>query len=221
MQTQSASPSTSASYLSMARRHSPWRATRTVLQAAILLLTITIAHSKSIAFPEIGEGAISLKNTTIRRSGGNSTCIIVGCDSRMTPTSEHFWNFYRKSGYVTTQMRFETLWHKGVRGAPNWCRIPTVIHELRRYPGARVLYIDTDTRVDFRAWCNMQSLDAKAPIIMNSAFRNAPSVQPDYTVHGSQVQTNAFIAAPGKLGIHAMKRWENAYYSGMYQDQGT
>lgn len=192
----------------------------------LFLAGLMLFHSvTSLPLPKedtrIGMGAIYMNKTSVRTSTGNSSCIIVGCDSRKLPSSEHFWNFYSKSGYVTTFIQFDSLFHKETRGAPHWCRVPAVIRELNRVPNARVLYADIDTRVDFREWCDMEGLGENAPIIMNSVFRRTPFVQRDYTAYGSQVQSNAFVVEPGNTGINAMKRWEDSYYFGDYQDQGA
>lgn len=203
-------------------RFSPFREVRKVVSALIFFLSLTAVHSiQTASFPQIGTGSITLNNTSVRTVGGDSSCIIVGCDSRNASDSDYWWHFYSKAGYVTTQIHFEKLLHNGEEGAPHWCRIPTVIRALQQKTQSRVLYVDTDTRVDVNLWCKFESLGDKAPIIVNSAVRNTLEVHDDYTVHGTQVQTNAFVASPGRIGIKAMRRWEKSYYSGDYQDQGA
>lgn len=211
-------------YLSspFAHRFNPFRAVRKLISALILLLSLTAVEAiQTASLPKVGTGSIVLNNTSVRTVGGDSSCIIVGCDSRNLSDSDYWWDFYSKAGYVTTQIRFEKLLHNGEEGAPHWCRIPTVIRALQRKARSRVLYVDTDTRVDVNLWCKFESLGKNAPIIVNSAVRNALEVHKDYTVHGTQAQTNAFVASSGHIGMKAMRRWEKSYYSGDYQDQGA
>lgn len=214
---------------SFARQASPERPRRCSIPFLLFFFAYFAArcaqaqNSTTVSITEIGGGAITLQNNSVRTSAGNNSCIIVGCDSRNSRAGMYWWNFYSKTEYVTTQIRFDGLLHKGKPVSPNWCRIPSVIHELERFPGSRVLYIDTDTRVNYTHWCNTspRALGPMAPIIMNSVYRKVKNLQPEYTVYGTQVQTNVFLAAPGDVGVKAMRRWEDLYHSRMYQDQGA
>lgn len=161
---------------------------------------------------------LRLENVTFRRAKGESSmCRIVACASRSTPGIDTFFKYYSQSTFSVTVVQFSRVMtgRKSVR--PNWCCVPAVIDELRRYPNARVLFLDIDTKVDPAEWCALP----RAPIVMNSLYREKALKLKDYTLFGTHVQSNAFITDSGNNGMSAMIRWERNFYVGTFQDQGA
>lgn len=167
----------------IARQANPGRPRRCSIPLLLLFFTFFAArcaqaqNSTTVSIVEIGGGATTLQNNSVRTSAENNSCIVVGCDSRISLAEMNWWDFYSKTEYVTTQIHFDGILYRGKPVSPNWCRIPSVVHELERFPGSRVLYIDTETRVNYTHWCNTspRALGPKAPIIVNSVYRNRSS----------------------------------------------
>lgn len=166
---------------------------------------------------------VSAETTTL---AGDDSCIIVACYNDGADGIGSFWDYYKEFGYTVRKVKFKHMLAVGKQKtiAP-WCRIPTVKQTLKHFPEARVLYLDLDTLVNPKIWCNLPDDKQHAPIVMNSLTRSDQwkHVQPDqYVVHGAQVQANAFIVTSGEYGMKAMDRWERSYDAKVVMaDQGV
>lgn len=158
---------------------------------------------------------------SVQRVKRNSSCILVGCASFGTPGMKYFWDFYSTFGYSVAVTTFTRLTHSDMKAHPAWCRLPAVHKELASNPNSKVIYMDVDTLANLNTWCNLPGLGEHAPMIMNSLHRAKPAGNEYFTVHGSQIQSNAFITAPGKFGQGAIDRWSHFYGSYGVLDQGS
>lgn len=163
----------------------------------------------------------TFENLSSRHLQLNSSCIVVGCFSHGTVGVDFFWNYYSKKGYTLTLFSFSSIKVGNRHVHPTWCRIPAVMKEKARNPEARVLYIDIDTLADVDLWCNMPYLGEHTPIVMTSLFRLKPEPARKFTVHGTQVQANLFIVAPGRYGMNAMNRWDSSFGFHEMREQGS
>lgn len=163
---------------------------------------------------------LRMRGTHVRRLKGDSKCTIVACHTPGAPGAREFWAHYSKSGFSMAAVEFDVVSRNEVPVAIPWCRIPSVIGELQRTPGTRVLYLDLDTKIDPKLWCELPVGQA-APIVMNSYRRTKEFKFEDYTLEGSRVQANVFLVTAGVDGVRAMRRWAYSYYDGQYQEQGA
>lgn len=163
----------------------------------------------------------SLANPRIQEVQSNSSCILVACYSYGTPGSTYFWEYYSRQGYTLVMTAFDYVIVNNRRTAANWCRICAIQNAMKKFPYARVVYIDIDTLADVKLWCNMPHLSEHAPIIMTSLYRETPYKTDKYMVYGTQIQSNLFVVHPGTVGLNAMKRWGNLYGKYKLEDQGA
>lgn len=189
------------------------------------LVQVHVVDDLEIQNQTLGEErdtTFKFENISSKYKIANSTCVIIGCHSRDTPGHDIFWKYYSQLGYTTILISFSALWMNERRIAPHWCRVGVAMREIARHPTSRVLYVDIDTRLsNIQKWCNMPYLGVHAPIIMTSLYRaNAVRVK-QFTVHGTQIQTNAFVVAPGEVGMNALRRWQQGYGHFPYADQGA
>jgi len=164
---------------------------------------------------------VRAKTTTVT---GENQCIIVACYDDGAFGVEYFREYYKSFGYTMRLLKFKIMRSSGgQKAAPAWCRIPAVIDTINRYPQSRVLYLDLDTIVNPTKWCNLPDNNEHAPIVMNSLQRSKIESKSEFFyVHGTQVQTNAFIVTAGEHGRKAMERWESFYNPKMPMvDQGV
>lgn len=202
-------------------------ATAAIFGAILLIVGLYLGSTLSIPpevtmLPVLSEDTIQLVNPRRRASSGNESCVVVGCYTPDTPGVESYWDYYSKSEYASALYAMEMVTHKGRRSSDKWCDVAAARDELRIRPNSKVIYVDIDTKIDVRAWCNLPNHEA-GPIIINSLTR-PPAKGPTtdlFTVEGTQLQSNVFRAAPGTNGLLALKRWEENFYSGPLSDQGA
>lgn len=183
--------------------------------------TVPHEHVKQRSSLEISKPTIALENAVSRHMHLNSSCILVGCHSRATVGVEYFWDYYSKQGVSISLIAFDQVVFNKKSIHPTWCRIPAVYGELMKHPNAKVVYIDIDTLCDVNIWCNMPHLGEHAPIVMNSLHRSKQEPTKDFIVHGTRVQANLFVVAPGEAGRRAIKRWEDSFGEHSLRDQGS
>lgn len=188
---------------------------------AVLITTFFYSYDISLRYllKDVDlEDEITLSNESISKENANSSCVIVSCAShRINNMSEHFWNYYKGKGYSVRLFHFDMTRRGGYNISPLWCRIPALRATMKEMPTSRPIYIDIDTLVNVRVWCDLPL----APIVMNSLHRHA-ALATMYTrwVSGSQVQSNAVAVMPGRGGLRALRRWE-MLYSRKTHDQGV
>lgn len=112
----------------------------------------------------------------------------------------------------------EQVWYKGRHASSVWGCVAAAREELRQNPTTRVLYLDLDTVVRAKGWCDLPDYE-HAPTVMNSVSRGSPIVTAHYTIHGTMVHANAFLVAASTRGLRALRRWEDSYYAGKLREQ--
>lgn len=161
-----------------------------------------------------------LINPERRTSSGNETCIIVGCHTQNTPGVESYWKYYSRSAFAFSLYSIESV-NYGKRHVPDtWCDVPATRDELRLSPKSRIIYVDIDTKIDVKVWCELPNHES-APLILNSLARATVTAAEDFIVAGTQVQANVFRVAPGNAGLWALRRWEDNFQAKTLQDQGA
>lgn len=192
-----------------------------LLIVGLLVGTSFRVSPRLMKLPVLSDDTIELVNPQRRTSSGNDSCVIVGCYTPDTPGVDSYWNYYHKSRYAFTLYAIDMVTHKGRRASDKWCDVPSARNELRIRLNSKIIYVDVDTKIDVEAWCNLPNHEA-GPLIVNSLTRGAANTVNDFfVVEGTQIQTNAFRAAPGKAGLLALKRWEDSFYRGPLSDQGA
>lgn len=180
-----------------------------------------VNYPKTLPVADLNPSKMVMVGSSRRHVSRNSSCVLVGCHSRGTVGTSFFWDYYSKQGVSLSLTEFDYVQIGNDRIHPTWCRIPSVTHELIRNPTARVVYIDIDTLCDVQSWCNMEHLGDAAPIIMTSLHRSKPEATSQFIVHGTRVQANLFVVAPGPPGRMAMMKWEKTYGNHPLRDQGS
>lgn len=165
---------------------------------------------------------LTFAEDTVRRKEGNGSCTIIGCTTAGSSGADTFWDHYSKSEYSIALTTFKHVMMNGKAVDSGWCRIPAALNELKRNRHSRVVYANTNVRLgDVSVWCNMPHLGKDAPIIMTSLYRERKYETDDYTVAGSQVQSNAFVVTPGRHGVNALLKWQDLYAEVPYGEQGV
>jgi len=168
-------------------------------------------------------GYIKMSDTKSETLAGDDRCIIVSCYDKHAPGIGLFWDYYRTFGYTMKRVEFDKVLAGGQKTVQAWCRIPAVLETMKEYPNSRIMYLDIDTKVNPRVWCNLPDIKEHAPIIMNSFTRPKDKQIPGkYSMYGAQVQANAFIVTAGIEGRKAMEKWESAFDDRLLlHDQGV
>lgn len=177
--------------------------------------------TKLVKLPMLSEDTMELVNPRRRTAPGNESCVVVGCHTPDTPGADSYWNYYRRTGYAFAFYAIDMVTHKGRRASDKWCDVPVARDELRLRPHSKIIYVDVDTKINVKAWCDLPQHDG-GPLIINSLTRGmANTATGFFVVEGTQIQTNAFRVAPGEAGLLALKKWEDNFYRGTLSDQGA
>jgi len=170
----------------------------------------------------LGQGYIEMTEAKTETLAGNDKCVIVSCFDKHAPGIHESMEYYKSFGYTMRRVVFNKVLAGGKETVQPWCRIPAVIDASYDFPNSRILYLDLDTKVNPRVWCNLPDNREHAPIIMNSFTRPVRKVIPNrYSMYGTQVQANAFIVTHGSLGRKAIRRWRDSFENVFLHDQGV
>lgn len=164
-----------------------------------------------------------MSDTKTETLPGDDRCVIVSCHDKKVMGIGLYWDYYRSFGYTMRRVEFGKVLAGENKTVQSWCRIPAVLETIKDFPDSRILYLDIDTKVNPRVWCNLPDVKEHAPIIMNSYLREVDKLIPGkYSMYGSQVLSNAFIVTPGQHGREAMEKWESAFDDSLFlHDQGV